>query len=83
MKPLKIFILLSLQLIALPAWAKGAVAAAEKTLPGGTLAMISYVVLWFMLPAYFVVLTLRLNKVRSDIKGLEGRIDGLFEDEED
>ena len=83
MKPLAILLLLSLQLIALPAWAKGGIAAAEKTVPGGILAMVSYVVLWFMLLAYFVVLTVRLSKVRSDIKGLEGRIDGLFEDEED
>ena len=60
-------------------WAQDSLASQEKSIPGGTLALAAYLVLWFMLLAYFVVLTTRLRKMRQDVKTLEKRVDELFE----
>ncbi len=76
----KLLILLGLQLFATQAWAQESIAASEKTMTGGSLALISYIVLWFMLLAYFVVLTVRLNQVKTDNRVLAKRIDDLFKE---
>ena len=78
MKRINVMIILGLQMFATQAWAQESIAAGEKTMPGGDLAMISYIVLWFMLLGYFVVLTTRLRKIKSDTGILEKRIDDLF-----
>ncbi len=78
MTRIKVLIFLGLQLFATQAWAQESIAASEKSIPGGTLALISYIVLWFMLLGYFVVLTTRLHKIKSDTQVLEKRIDDLF-----
>ena len=78
MTRIKVLIFSGIQLFATNAWAQESIAASEKTMPGGTLALISYIVLWFLLLGYFVVLTTRLRKIKSDTRVLEKRIDDLF-----
>ena len=63
------------------AWAQESIAAQEKTIPGGTLAMIAYILLWFLLLGYFVLLTTRLQSIKKGIKDLDARIDDLFKNE--
>lgn len=63
------------------AWAQDSIAAQEKSIPGGTLAMIAYILLWFLLLGYFVLLTTRLQSIKKGIKQLDARIDALFKNE--
>lgn len=55
-------------------------AAREETLPGGTLAIISYMVLWGMIMLFAVYLGWRQRELNTEIEHLEGRLDDAFEE---
>lgn len=59
-------------------------ASQERTLPGGTLAVISYIVLWLMTLAFVGLTARRQSELADELETLEGRMDevlGGFEDE--
>jgi len=62
-----------------PAWADN-VAAAEKTVPGGTLMMAAYIALWVMILGYVAVLSRRQNALDDDVEALKKRLDDIFEE---
>jgi hypothetical protein len=61
------------------AFAQDSVAAQEKTVPGGTLAMITYIVFIALMLGYLALLSWRQRKLDRDIEGLERRLDELAE----
>ena len=63
------------------AFAQNSLASAEKTIPGGTLALASYVALWFLLLGYVLLMTIRLAGLSREINTLEKRIDDMFGDD--
>ena len=59
-------------------------ASQERTLPGGTLAVISYIILWLMTLAFVGFTARRQSELADELETLEGRMDdvlGGFEDE--
>ncbi len=58
-------------------------AAREDTLPGGTLAVISYMVLWGMILLFAVYLGWRQRALNAEIEHLESRLDDAFEEAAD
>ena len=53
-------------------------AARETTVPGGTLALVSYMALWAMLFGYVVYLARQQAQLDTSLEELEGRIDEVF-----
>ena len=64
-------------LFALPAFAQGSVASQEKTIPGGTLLVIAYILFTVMVLGYLALLSFRQRALDRDIAGLEKRLDEL------
>lgn len=59
-------------------------ASQERTIPGGTLAVISYILLWLMTMAFIGVTARRQSQLGDELEALERRMDrvvGDFEDE--
>lgn len=64
------------------AMAQDTLAGQETTIPGGTLVMISYLVLWAMIGGYVFFIARRQRKLQREIQGLDARIDDAFGGEE-
>lgn len=64
------------------ALAQGTLASQETTIPGGTLVMVAYLVLWVLLGGYAFLIARRQAKLQREIKGLDARIDEAFGGEE-
>lgn len=56
-------------------------AAAETTIPGGSLVVASYIVLWVGLLAFVGYLGWRQRRLYEELDGLEERLDAVFDDE--
>lgn len=56
---------------------KGA-AGAETTIPGGTLVIVGYMVLWVMLGGYLLFVMWRQRRLTDDIEQLRERIDQAY-----
>ena len=75
---------LGLAILAVPSlvWAENT-AAAETTVPGGTLMLAAYLVLWVMIVAFLVVLSRRQSGIDADLVVLRKRMDELLGVDED
>lgn len=58
-------------------------ASKERTIPGGTLALISYIVLWLMTMAFIGVTVKRQSELARELETLEGRMDDVLGPVED
>lgn len=56
----------------------GSVAQQEATIPGGTLVIVGYVILWVMLGGYLLFVMWRQRRLQDDIDALEERIDEAY-----
>ena len=61
----------------------GSLAASETTIPGGTLVMVAYMVLWLMFGGYLFFIMRRQSKLQDELEGLERRIDNVLGTSED
>lgn len=61
----------------------GSVAASETTIPGGTLVLIAYLILWVIFGGVLGFSIWRQWKLQEEIQGLESRIDRLLGTEEE
>jgi len=73
--------LLAMSTMAIPvtANAQESVASAEKTIPGGTLMLVAYLLFVAMMLGYLALLSYRQRRLDHDIDGLEKRLDELAE----
>ena len=58
---------------------QGTAAGEEREIAGGSLVIITYMILWLMVGAFLVVTLWRQAKLGDDIDGLERRIDELLD----
>lgn len=63
------------------ATAQGSLASQEASVPGGTLMMISYLILWLMVGGYAFLIARRQRRLQGEIEGLDARIDEVFGDD--
>ncbi|MFB6265232.1 MAG: CcmD family protein [Bradymonadaceae bacterium] len=56
-------------------------AAGETTIPGGWLALVSYLALWIGVGAYLLYLGRRYTALADRLEALESRIDAVFDDD--
>lgn len=61
------------------AFAQESLASQEKTVPGGTLMLVAYLVFVAMMLGYLALLSFRQRRLSRDIDGLEKRLDELAE----
>lgn len=67
--------------------AEAQVSSSPRTLPqeetqvtGGTLVIVTYLILWGMLGLFLLVMMWRLARLTNEVEGLESRLDELLED---
>ena len=60
--------------------AETSVAGNESTIPGGTLAVIAYIVLWVLIFGFVFATMRRQQKIDRELDELERRMDEVFED---
>ncbi len=70
---------LGLVVASVPAWAQDGLSEADKTIPGGTLAVTAYIVFVAMMLGYLALLSWRQRRLDADIDALEKRLDELAE----
>jgi CcmD family protein len=61
-------------------FAQGTAASSETTIPGGTLAIAAYVVLWVLVFGFVFVTIGRQRTLDRELNELEQRMDEVFED---
>jgi hypothetical protein len=66
-------------LVPASAWAQASEAAGETTIPGGTLAVVSYMAFWVMLMGFAGYLGWRQKRLSGELETLEHRFDQLLE----
>lgn len=57
---------------------EGSLSAAESTIPGGTLMVLAYMLLWVMFGGYLFFIMRRQRKLQDELEGLEHRIDEVL-----
>lgn len=52
----------------------------ETTIPGGTLALVAYIVLWVLIFGFVIMTMRRQRAIDGDLAELERRMDEVFDD---
>lgn len=78
---MRTFLLISIFVTLYPtlAFAQESVASQEKTIPGGTLALATYILFVAFMLGYLALLSFRQRRLDRDISTLENRLDELAE----
>ncbi len=60
-------------------YANGQLPVEETVVPGGTLMVIGYLILWLMVAGFLAAVLIRQRAMQRDVDDLEERIDGLVD----
>ena len=60
-------------------YANGQLPVEETVVPGGTLMIIGYLILWLMVAGFLAAVLIRQRTMKRDVDDLEERIDGLVD----